>query len=267
MKLLNPDVDLERFLRDAAAADQTALLLDYDGTLAPFRANRDAAFPYSGVEELLNRCMGASHSRLIVVSGRPARDLTRLLQLSARPELWGCHGLERITPDGRYAAATPPSDLLRILEAEQEWLAAEGWGDWVELKPFGLALHTRERPPEIAEALVRVARLRWTSLPNRSLVIRDFDGGIELGLRDDGKDLAVRAILAELGPKGVAAYLGDDETDENAFRAIRGNGLGVLVRRRMRPTEADLWIRPPEELLEFLKRWIRAVEPGKGGHA
>jgi len=46
-------------------------------------------------------------------------------------------------------------------------------------------------------------------------------------------------------------------TDEDAFRAIRGKGVGILVREALRPTAADLWIRPPEELLTFLAGWIR----------
>jgi len=54
----------------------------------------------------------------------------------------------------------------------------------------------------------------------------------------------------------VAAYLGDDFTDEDAFTAIKGHGIGILVRKEFRPTEADIWIKPPDELLSFLSDWI-----------
>jgi len=50
--------------------------------------------------------------------------------------------------------------------------------------------------------------------------------------------------------------LGDDRTDEDAFKSIKGRGLGVLVREAFRPTYADVWIKPPEELLAFLARWL-----------
>ena len=56
----------------------------------------------------------------------------------------------------------------------------------------------------------------------------------------------------------MMAYLGDDLTDEAAFRALDERGLGVLVRPKLRATSADIWIRPPEELLDFLRSWLRA---------
>ena len=65
-------------------------------------------------------------------------------------------------------------------------------------------------------------------------------------------------ILGEIGPKAAVAYLGDDQTDENAFRAIKGRGLAVLVRIEPRPTMADVWLRPPEELGNFLRGWLTA---------
>ena len=57
------------------------------------------------------------------------------------------------------------------------------------------------------------------------------------------------------------AYLGDDLTDEAAFRAVNDAGLSslsVLVRQEWRETSAEVWLRPPEELKGFLKRWIKA---------
>ena len=59
----------------------------------------------------------------------------------------------------------------------------------------------------------------------------------------------------------VAAYLGDDLTDEDAFKAIKGKGIGVLVREEPRKTAADIWIKPPDELLSFLSNWL----PGNNG--
>jgi len=69
--------------------------------------------------------------------------------------------------------------------------------------------------------------------------------------------MAVETVIAEEGDT-AAAYLGDDLTDEDAFYAIKGKGFSVLVRREWRPTIADVWIIPPEELLSFFDRWIEA---------
>jgi len=81
---------------------------------------------------------------------------------------------------------------------------------------------------------------------------------LELRVRGRNKGVAVRTVLSEEGEDVVAAYLGDDRTDEDAFVAIERRGLGVLVRDQYRPTAASHWLRPPEELLDFLIRWANA---------
>jgi trehalose-6-phosphatase len=62
-------------------------------------------------------------------------------------------------------------------------------------------------------------------------------------------------LLSEAGPDTAIAYLGDDMTDEDAFAVTKLRGVGVLVRPEFRETAADIWIRPPHELLAFLSHW------------
>ncbi len=73
--------------------------------------------------------------------------------------------------------------------------------------------------------------------------------------RDKGD--AVRTILDEVPANASVAYLGDDVTDEDAFQALHGRGLTVLVRRDWRPGAAQVWLRPPAQLREFLTNWLR----------
>jgi hypothetical protein len=47
-------------------------------------------------------------------------------------------------------------------------------------------------------------------------------------------------------------------TDEDAFKALKNRGLSVLVRNEFRPTAADVWIQPPQGLLDFLAEWLQA---------
>jgi trehalose-phosphatase len=91
-----------------------------------------------------------------------------------------------------------------------------------------------------------------------------FEAGIELRAGRD-KGGAVEAILRESegeNCEGAAvAYLGDDLTDEAAFRAVnaaRGPHLSVLMRRVERVTGADVWLKPPEGMRMFLRRWVEA---------
>jgi trehalose-6-phosphatase len=78
--------------------------------------------------------------------------------------------------------------------------------------------------------------------------------------RDKGG--AVEAIVDEAGQGRPVAYLGDDLTDEAAFRALdqaEGPHLSVLVCRQWRETAADVWLRPPAELRAILERWLEVA--------
>jgi trehalose-6-phosphatase len=68
----------------------------------------------------------------------------------------------------------------------------------------------------------------------------------------------VHAVLSETSADAAAAYLGDDITDEDAFRAIKPRGVAALVRPELRDTAADVWLQPPQELASFLQLWAVA---------
>src|SRR5919205_3819309 len=97
--------DLDPFFAVVRRAEKRALLLDYDGTLAPFRVERDEAVPYPGIREILPSLVDAGDTRVVVISGRRAHDLPPLLKLEWLPEIWGTHGWERLLPDGIYELA------------------------------------------------------------------------------------------------------------------------------------------------------------------
>ena len=92
------------------------------------------------------------------------------------------------------------------------------------------------------------------------LTLLKFEAGVELRVGRD-KGGAVETILREAGPGAPVAYLGDDLTDEAAFRAVnsvRPHSLSVLMCRQWHETEADVWLRPPVELRGFLEGWLLA---------
>jgi trehalose-phosphatase len=93
------------------------------------------------------------------------------------------------------------------------------------------------------------------------LGLLEFETGLELRVGRD-KGGAVEAIMEEAGTLGPVAYLGDDLTDEAAFRAVQrigSRGLSGMVRQVWRETAAEVWLRPPAELREFLRMWIKAA--------
>ena len=256
---MNNIVAYERFMEHLARSQHSALLLDYDGTLAPFTADRQHAHPYPEVADLLRRIMLAGRTRIVLITGRPAAELRRLLRLDPFPETWGVHGLERMFPDGRCELATLKPETRRALAAARACLQRTGLNSLAEFKTGSIAVHWRGlSSPEAQKVRGAVCRA-WQPFAGRGdLYLRDFDGGIELSARDRDKGDAVRAIVGETGDAPVA-YLGDDLTDEDAFRALAGRGLTVLVRREFRPTAAAVWITPPEELVQFLADWLHAT--------
>jgi trehalose-phosphatase len=259
-------VELERFFEDLRRTTDRLLMLDYDGTLAPFQQERDAARPYPEVRAALSRLQARGHTRLVLVSGRPAEDVLGLLGLEPWPEAWGSHGAERRHPDGTLALMTLDAAQRAALARARRAAERLGLGRQLEVKPVSLALHWRGVHPGRAALWSRDVSEAWRKAAGDGLSVHVFDGGLELRPRAADKGLVVERMLAELPPGGAAAYLGDDTTDEDAFTALARARtrrpedalLSVLVRAETRPSAADLRLAPPGELLDFLARWEAA---------
>jgi len=259
------ELRLKQFFGQLSKAPESALLLDYDGTLSPFQLERDEAFPYPGVSILLTEILNAGHSRVVLIAGRPAYEVVALLGIEPHPEIWGAHGLQRL----RSGA---PCELPRLNETATDalaeadvWLDRWGLHDLAEQKSGCLAVHWRGLPDDMQSNIRKVVRQGWGPVSHRAgMVVQEFDGGIEIRLPDRDKGDAVRTILSEASPEASVAYLGDDETDEDAFHALSDRGLKVLVRGERRNSAADVWLRPPAELLAFLCNWLEACRNAQG---
>jgi trehalose 6-phosphate phosphatase len=259
VKLLKEGLDLEAFFERLRAAPARVLFLDYDGTLAPFHVERQKAVPYPEVIPVLEALQRDGRTRLVVVSGRALVDLRPLLGLT-RVELWGTHGWERETAAGRVEQQDPGAHVRALLKRARELAKQILPDELVEVKPVSVAGHVRGLAEQEAREIVRRLHAAWGPLQKAGQVeSRDFDGGVELRIGGRDKGFVVRQVLAE-EPEGAAvAYLGDDLTDEDAFVALGTRGLSVLVRDELRSTAANLWIRPPRELMKFLERWQGAL--------
>ena len=248
------------FLRGVENAQYSALLLDYDGTLAPFSVDRDRALPFAGIVEVLQDIAQSGRTRLVVITGRDARQVGPLLGLTPSPEIWGSHGLQRLRPNGACEMPKIPITVTIALDSAWRWLAYQGLQDLAEIKAGSIAIHWRALDENAACELRSRVLLGWTHLSNGNpLKLLEFDGGVEMRISDVDKGNAVLSILGELGPEVPVAYLGDDATDESAFQVLGDRGLTVLVRPRFRRTAAQAWLKPPEGLLDFFSRWAKAT--------
>jgi len=251
---------VETFMDALRSAKQGVLMLDFDGTLAPFAVNRMEVQVYEPVLELLQRIVQETPSRVVLISGRRASEVKQLAAGLSGLEIWGSHGAERILRDGRYEATPASEQIDRVLDRAYAALARKGLGSQLERKVGSVAIHwrgfTEKRQSDIRESALN-EWIQFSSWPQFRVL--DFDGGLELHGMACDKGIAVRTVLEDSPVGSPAAYLGDDVTDEAAFQAISERGLGILVRPEPRPTAAQVWLKPPEELFQFLQRWFFAV--------
>lgn len=244
-------------------------MLDYDGTLAPFRKQRDKAVPYPEVAAKLEEIVRGNHTRVVIVSGREVQEVVSLIGIEPLPEMWGVYGLQQRKADGKIEVAPVEPRHLNALCDALRWLEYQQLSGSAETKTGSVALHWRGlSPTEIEEVRGRVL-LGWDAIArDTSLSLVEFDGGLEIRAPGVDKGDVVRMLLAEMGPDVPAAYLGDDVTDESAFVEIGDRGLSILVRPQWRQTAARVWLKPPDGVSDFLAGWLDACrQQTTGGQA
>ena len=101
--------EIADFFDQLQEATLSGLLLDYDGTLAPFHDDRYRAYPYDGIVPLLDRIIQSGKTKVAIITGRPIKEVQALLHPLEGLEIWGAHGLEHLSDDGRYRQAEIPA--------------------------------------------------------------------------------------------------------------------------------------------------------------
>ncbi len=239
--------DTPRILSRARAAPKTLVFLDFDGTLTPLRRRPEQVHLAPRSRALLGRL--ARHPRLAVfiVSGRPLADLKRHVRLPGVRCL-GVHGWEGL-PGARLDLASRRALHRALVQARRDLLPIPGIR--LQNKGVAFAIHYRAARP----AAVRRARRRLFDL------LRPFQSELRsmagkkiwevLPRAHGGKGTAVKKLLAGFPRGSLAIYMGDDTTDEAAFRALPA---GITVRvGNPRSTHAGWRARNPAEVLRFLK--------------
>ncbi|MDP1836689.1 MAG: trehalose-phosphatase [Chlamydiales bacterium] len=263
MELSKGGAVISQFFDQLGDSNAAVLFLDFDGTLAPFHADPQQVDMYPGIAPRLDRLIQETGTRLIVVSGRPVDNLRTFMRLNTVPELWGCHGAERLVNDNKRTQDLSEKQEKGLKQGLVILLATLPTVRH-ESKPYSIAVHWRGEPIPTQQNIAKTVRELWEPLAAaHELVVADFDNGLELRPENIHKGVVVDTVLRDY-PEGVpAAYLGDDYTDEDAFKAMGKRGLKALVRREPRATAADLILNPPEDVIAFLDRWIDCIGGSK----
>ncbi|KAK6938172.1 Trehalose-phosphatase, partial [Dillenia turbinata] len=253
-------------IANASKGKQIVVFLDYDGTLSPIVEDPDKAFMSQDMREAVRevaRCFPTA-----IVSGR-CRDKVKSFVKLAELYYAGSHGMDIKGPGGRkYKKSNhravlfqPASEFLPMIDEVYETLVEKTKsipGAKVENNKFCISVHFRCVDEKKWAALAELVRLVLNDYPK----LRLTQGRKVLEIRptikwDKGK--ALEFLLESLGYADsrdvIPFYIGDDRTDEDAFKVLRnrGQGFGILVSKVPKETNASYTLQEPSEASqEFL---------------
>lgn len=245
---------------------QPVVLIDFDGTLSTIVDDPDAAKLVDGAREALKAL--AAQCDVVALSGRDLADLSSRVALSG---IWyaGGHGFELAAPDGaahHHEAAASDLEMLEKAAAELRNRFRSFDGVSVEQKRFAVAVHYRNAAPavvgEVAATVHAIAQ---------RCGLRVTHGRKVLELLPDvawDKGKIVKWILHRIAKPDptLPIYIGDDLTDEDAFDAVRHDGVGIIARYSEdgdRPSAARFTLDGPAAVCAFIERLTQYMVDGR----
>jgi len=240
------------------------LFLDYDGTLTPIVKRPEDALISDPMKSVLKKC--AAKFKVAVVSGRDMDDLKSKVQVD---ELIfaGSHGFRISGPDGLYKEHEKADVILPRLSDIEEKLyqifPQIDKGIQIDRKRYAVAVHYRNA----SEDNIPVIKQKVDEILKENPDFKKGEGKKILEIKpnvDWHKGKAVLWIMKKLGvddtSKFVPIYIGDDVTDEDAFRSISEFGVGILVGTHGQETAARYKLDDVPDVQSFLNRLAGLVD-------
>lgn len=215
------------------------LLLDYEGTLAPFAVTPDSAAPDPPLVRVLEQLAAHDRTSVHVISGAPHALLDRWLgrlDVTLHAETGA---FERARSSDRWVLRAGPSDWPLRLEAWLPLVTARmrdavdrAPGTFVERKATSVTWHYRLAEPEQAlEARAFLRRILRPACARHDLALEDASYALEVRPRALTKRRIVESALAHAGPDAFVLAAGDDESDEEMFAALPPGAVSIFAGR------------------------------------
>lgn len=250
----------EDAIRARIAGKSIAVFLDFDGTLAAITDRPEKSLPAPSMRAAVGAL--AQACPVAIISGRDRADVAERVGLDTLIYA-GSHGMDIAGPDGAHTRNEDRSRFLAPLEEIVRRLRRDldtADGVMIEHKWCSVAVHFRRAPDAHAGTAATAVQRAVSDHPGFRIV--RGRKVLEIMPRVDwDKGKAVLWLLDVLGIAGadmVPVYVGDDITDEDAFIAIDGSGIGVLVGDGAaevggRPTAADYHAAGLDDVESFLR--------------
>jgi len=232
-----------------------AVFLDYDGTLTPIVERPELATLPDAMAAVLRDL--AARCPVAIVSGRDLANLRQMVTLDGLVYA-GSHGFDVDAPEelgGRVRRGEDFADVLAAARARLKEAVVPIAGAWVEDKAFAVTLHFRQVAPEDVPAVEGAFAAVAEAFPD----LRRTGGKKILELRPNvewDKGRALLMLLERIDRSGphFPLFVGDDETDEDAFCAVAGSGIGIRVGDPHVASAAEYFLADTDEAATFLRR-------------
>ncbi|SFB40431.1 trehalose-phosphatase [Amycolatopsis marina] len=213
---------------------------DYDGTLAPFVSDPDAAKPLAESVAALRGLAALHETSAVVISGRALRDLATLSRLPAEVQLVGSHGSEF---DAGFVRQLDRGALSHKQELHErlKQLIQDRTGVTLEVKPAGFAVHVRNADRHTAQRTLDEVR----GAEFAGVQVVEGNEVVELTVVPTDKGRALDSVRRDSAATATV-FIGDGPSDENAFGRLASGDLSVKVGPG--DTIADYRLRDPKDV-------------------
>ena len=238
------------------------IFLDFDGTLTPIVKHPEDAYLSDEMQEIIKAC--AARLKVAVVSGRDMDDLKKRVMLD-NVIYAGSHGFRISGPGGLYREHEKTAEILPLLDDTEQKLeqlfSGRFKGVKIERKRYAIAVHFRNAAKEDIPGI----REKVFEFVDNTAGLKTGEGKMIIELKPDiewHKGKAVKWILEKLGMDDRSSYLpvyiGDDVTDEDAYKELADEGISIQVGPGAEPSAARFRLRNIYHVRILLKELAQA---------
>ncbi|MHC6175533.1 trehalose-phosphatase [Glutamicibacter sp. X7] len=226
------NAELHKALATFAAHAQILVALDFDGTVSPLVDRPENARPLPATASALTRLGRLPGVHTALVSGRNLDSLAEVYPQGRPDNLIGSHGAERVVPhlaeesELHIALDEHAASLLASITEALGEVSDRFEGVTLEFKPASTVLHTRQANAGDAQRATEQALSALASFDGVKLL--RGKSVIEASVHEADKGLALRWLKEALDVPAML-FVGDDVTDEDGFKVLTGDDLGVKV--------------------------------------